>query len=163
MKHISYFLETILRSYTEQKCIKGVSKWFYLHYFILLRVIQFQPLLPMNKYRVIEYHGNWTKIIVPLSRHENLHYIINFERMVVPIFYEENAPGIFSMLREFYFKQLIWKCDVKTIDDGRRIFTIYLNNSTMHHNFTIERANTSARFLFHLTEIHPSNSINFMY
>ena len=158
MKHTHYFIKLF---YTVTQWIKGVSKWFHQHYFILLRVIQFQPLLPMNKYRVIEYHGNWTKIIVPLSRHENLHYIINFEGMVLPIFYEENAPGI--MLREFYFKQLIWKCDVKTIDDGRRIFTIYLNNSTMHHNFTIERANTSARFLFHLTEIHPSNPINFMY
>ena len=46
----------------------------------------------------------------------------------------------------------------KTIDDGHS-FTIFLNDETMHHNFAIERANTSAHFLFHLSKIHPSNSI----
>ena len=43
----------------------------------------------------------------------------------------------------------------KTIDDGHS-FTIFLNDATMHHNLAIERANTSAHFLFHLSKIHPS-------
>ena len=112
MKHTHYFIKFF---YTVTQWTKGVSKWFQQHYFILLRVIQFQPLLPMNKYRVIEYHGNWAKIIVPLSRHENLHYIINFEGMVLPIFYEENALIIISILQELYFKQWIWKRETENM------------------------------------------------
>ena len=73
--------------------------------------------------------------------------------MVLPIFYKENALSIGIV---FYAIDLEIHC--KTIDDGHS-FTIFLNDETMHHNFAIERANTSAHFLFHLSKIHPSNSI----